>query len=609
MAFWGTLFAADCRALFDEGRYTEAAECYKRTRPATFESRLLTGLCYYADEQNDSACKYFRLAHPFRPSGFTAGDFYMGECAFLEGKYADCIPWYRSFLRGADANENLADRARARLKNAEFALSAAPAAALVLENLGPNVNSDGEDYNAWLSADDSLLVFNSHRKGAVGGYETGVMNASDFYWCRRGKNGWSLPEHPAEPINTADHEKEFCLAPDGKTVFFGRHPRKYANPYVCDIYQSEFVAGKWAPPVKLPPPINTPQSCDSWPSVSADGKTLYFCSNRKGGYGGYDVWKADKNADGTWTVKNAGPNVNSPGDEFDVFIHPDGNTLYFCSDHHAGLGGQDIFMSKRMENGRWGPPVNLGPPINTPYDDMDFFLNARGNRAYINSDRKGGYGKSDLYAFEMPTAHRPEAVVFVKGKVRERGGTALSDVRLTAVETSTDSVFVSTRTREGDFLIVLPAGKNYTLFFEKDGYLHKSEHLTLDKNEVSGQWREYELERPAPGAKLTLRAIFFEHDSHYLMSQSQAELEKVADVLKSYPGTVEIQGYTSSTGSAEYNLKLSRLRAEAVKNFLLSKGVPSAKMTTVGYGDKNPVASNDTFAGRALNRRIEILLK
>jgi outer membrane protein OmpA-like peptidoglycan-associated protein len=154
-------------------------------------------------------------------------------------------------------------------------------------------------------------------------------------------------------------------------------------------------------------------------------------------------------------------------------------------------------------------------------------------------------------------------------------------------------------------LFVLPHGKSFRLFFEKEGYLHKSEHLLAD----SGTWRTYILEKPTPGARLTLRAVFFEHDSHELLPASQMELERVVEFMKTYPGGLEIQGHTSATGKPEYNLQLSRRRAEAVKHFLISRGVDEKRLSTVGFGETKPIASNDTYAGRALNRRIEIVLK
>ncbi|HZV13341.1 MAG TPA: flagellar motor protein MotB, partial [Candidatus Kapabacteria bacterium] len=244
---------------------------------------------------------------------------------------------------------------------------------IVVKNLGENVNSPDDDYGPTITANGKTLYFTSTRKGGMGGHDY-------WYSTMNADSTWTPAVNAGPSINTPADEGVSSLSADGQTIFFTgcNRPDGMGN---CDIYQADLVGTEWQNIRNLGPVVNT-EYWESQPAISADGKTLYFVSNRPGGLGGTDIWYTTKDANDNWTEpKNIGPPINTPDNEVSPFIAADGVTLYFASDGHGGLGGLDFFTSEKTDNG-WTQPVNLGAPINTPDNEEFITVPASGDILY-----------------------------------------------------------------------------------------------------------------------------------------------------------------------------------------------------------------------------------
>jgi outer membrane protein OmpA-like peptidoglycan-associated protein len=379
----------------------------------------------------------------------------------------------------------------------------------------------------------------------------------------------------------------------------------------CDIYFSMIDGKNWSLPKNIGAPVNS-EYWESQPSISADGKTLYFVSNRPGGIGGMDIWITEMDENGEWGEPyNAGDVINTPGDETTPFIHFDGKTLYFSSNGRPNLGGYDIYLTRIQDDESWSEPVNLGYPINTHRDEMGLTIESNGIRAYYASTATPG-GEKALFYFDLHEAVRPEQVSFLKGRVfdSETRRSLIANYELTNL-TSGNLVASELTTDEGEFFVCLPAGFNYGLNISAEGYLFYSENFPFDGEYSDFQplVKDIHLRRIKEGEKLVLYNVLFDINSSDLMRQSEAELSKLLALMLNNPSvTVEISGHTDDTGSKEYNQSLSEQRALAVVRYLSEHGVDNSRMTHRGYGMTKPVADNIAPEGRRLNRRTEVMI-
>jgi outer membrane protein OmpA-like peptidoglycan-associated protein len=480
---------------------------------------------------------------------------------------------------------------------------------LTLENLGPAVNSPYPEYLPSLTADGRRLYFTSRRPQAgkepnplTGGYD------EDLYWCERDENGRWQPAQPlGPPINSDRNEGAAFFSADGQWAFITLCDRADGLGS-CDIYFSELDGDRWLPPKNLGPPVNSP-AWESHPSLTHDRKRLYFASSRPGGQGGSDIWYTEwKN--GTWqTPINVGPPINTPGDEYSPMIAADGRTLYFASDYHPGMGRMDLFVSYLSDTG-WTTPKNLGYPFNTPGDEQTLCVDAAGRIGYVALERPEGLGKQDIYAFSLwPEIQPQRAASYVRGFVYDSLTKAPLAARVRIVDLELrDTIRALTSNRvTGEFVTSLPLRSRYALLAEAPGYLFYSQHFDLRESDQAYELR-VPLEKPRKGSTIRLRNVFFEFDRADIKPESEVELLEVVRLLQAHPKwKVEVQGHTDSVGTAMYNQQLSQRRAEAVRQFLIERGIKAERIQARGYGSSRPIAPNTTEEGRALNRRTEIL--
>jgi len=471
-------------------------------------------------------------------------------------------------------------------------------------NLGDSVNSEYDDYWPSISADEKTLVITSNIPRDTLIPYSEKNRQEDFFISTQEDGHWTDRRPLGPPINSEINEGAQSLTADGKAMYFTICSRN------CNLFYSKKTGGKWGMPVALPEPVSSKYSTKQ-PSISPDGRTLYFSSNRPGGKGGFDLWLSHLLDNGQWTEPlNLGDSINTKGNEFSPFIHFDNVSLYFSSDGHMGMGGQDIYVSHKVGANRWSTPVNAGYPINTYQVEDGLVVSAKGDHAYFSSIREGSRMR-DIYMFELPQAIRPTPVSYIKGNVINSKTSVPIAAKASLIDLVDNKALMeaSSDPETGEFLVCIPAHKSYGFTVEHPGYLFYSDNFKVDG--------DYDIEHPLEriiklvpikaGESVILRNIFFAVDSWQLLPESHPELEKVLELLSQNPTTkIEVSGHTDNTGTLEHNQSLSENRAKAVVDYLVSKGVDSSRLTFKGDADTKPIADNSTPEHRAMNRRTEM---
>jgi outer membrane protein OmpA-like peptidoglycan-associated protein/tetratricopeptide (TPR) repeat protein len=439
-----------------------------------------------------------------------------------------------------------------------------------------------------------------------------VNDNEDFYVSRRQNKIWKTAVPLSDKINTPQNEGAQTITPDGMYLFFTGCNREDGMGS-CDLYVSHKNGNDWDKPFNLGAVVNS-SSWDSQPAVTPDGGTLYFVSNRPGGLGGYDIWKTTLNAGGEWTrPENLGPDINTPYDENTPFVHPDGKTLYFSSDGWPGLGNMDIYFSRKQENGTWGKPVNIGYPINTFSEETGLMVSPDGLQGMFSSVLKGGFGDMDIYSFNLPAAARPLPITYVKGIVRDAETKNFLEAQVQVVNLKTKEVKFNdfTSVQNGEFLAVMPLGSTYAFNANADGYLFYSDNYELSSNASAGKpyLVEIFLKKLKPGADVVLKNIFFDTNKYELLPVSVTELSSLLQLLETNKTlAIEIQGHTDNVGNAADNQKLSLQRAKAVYDYLISKNIEAERLSFKGFGAAKPIATNNSDAGKQQNRRTSFVI-
>ncbi|NBQ47898.1 MAG: hypothetical protein EBU33_05515, partial [Sphingobacteriia bacterium] len=393
--------------------------------------------------------------------------------------------------------------------------------------------------------------------------------------------------------------------------YMGGNAKGYGS---CDIFYTQKINGRWTKPVNLGPSINSAQ-WESQPSFSSDGKTLYFVRGnplRNGTVKNIDIFYSVVEADGKFgTAQRLPENINSKDEEESVFIHPDNQTLYFSSRGHVGMGGADIFMSRRKADGNWGDPVNLGFPVNSADDENSLLVSPSGRMAYFASDREGGVGGLDLYEFELPAQLKPEAITYVKGSVYHAQTRQPLEASFELIDLDSQKLLTrSYSQKNGEFLVTLTATKNYLVNVSREGFLFYSDNFILRdlKTDFNKPFvLNIPLEPIDTGSTVELKNVFFDVNKSELRPESCTELDKlVAFLLKNPNLKIELGGHTDNTGDKKANQLLSENRAKAVQQYLVSAGkIGVERLSYKGYGDSRPKVPNDTAENKAKNRRTE----
>ena len=598
--------------------YDSAIEFYQQAleiEPEFGDAWFRKGACHYVRQRYAQAEQDMEKAKAIIDNPNPLLYFYLGECKFYREDFAGALEAYDAFeaKRGGTQvpRPMLQDAARHRESAAFAAANMDKKIAFDPLNLGENVNTPFEEYLPYLTADEQTIFFTTRRPGCTGGYSAEYRGyTEDFYYSVLKDGEWQPAENLGPPVNTEQNEGAASFSPDGQLVYFTACQRK-GGMGDCDIYVARLNGMEWEQPRNLGPVVNS-AAWESQPSISNDGKTLYFASSRKGGLGGQDIWFTTME-NGRWTEpRNLGPEVNTEGNEMSPFLHADGKTLYFATDGRPGFGGLDLFLTKNQE-GAWSEPLNLGYPLNTTANEGNIFVNAKGDVGYVNSTREGGLGRGDIYSFKMDPKIRPEFMTYVRGHVRELGtGKPLrAEVTFINIETGDTIRSVYSNKATGKFLLTLPLNQDYAAFVDKKGYLFASQSFSLKGIKPNPDADQYfdvdiDLQKLEVGLRVVMRSIFYETNKYALLDKSKAEMEHLVQFLRLNPNVrIEIGGHTDNVGSERDNQLLSENRAAEVKRYMVGRGVPAGRVLAKGYGEGKPIADNETEEGRAQNRRTE----
>ncbi len=617
-----SLYAQQTAKSHSEKQFEKAAQMYNRRDyagamrqledltlddPTFAKAWLLKADVYYDLQDFSKAAASYKKAVEADSSIFPPAYYILANLYFDMENYVDAKTYYLKYLDFKPKNQAELKRTSENLPLCDFRLKMMKnPVAYNPVNIGPNVNSSGFEYINAVSLDESQLYFT--RKGADPRSDESFYRAVSAR-SSTGQLNWSPAIEIGAPINTPGNEGALCVSPDGQTIIITCCSRRdsYGS---CDLYRSRKIGDNWSEPVNLGDQVNT-SAWESQPCLATDGRTLFFISTRKGGYGGSDIWKSVHQSDGSWSQPvNLGDTINTPGDEMSPFIHPDGHTLYFSSTGHLGMGGADLYVSRMGAKGRWLKPENLGYPLNTKLDEINLIINAKGTEAYISAVRKSGYGNTDIYRFELPVQSRPAATSYVHGKVYDKNTLSPLSAAFELIDMQSNTVIVSSSSDQvtGEFVMSLPVDKDYALNVSCKGYLFYSMNFSLsrDLDSVNPVKLDVPMQPVEVGEKVVLHNIFFDTDKYDLLPDSKAELSKLIDfLLKNTALHIEIGGHTDNEGSDTHNKTLSLNRAKTVYDYLMYNEIAENRLSYQGYGETMPVDSNDTAEGRANNRRTE----
>lgn len=529
----------------------------------------------------------------------------LGELYLLQGDYEKAMKVLSVFVNNETQNKQKIERATLLFKSAEYASkNQNNNSAYTKRMLSDTVNKFVLQYFPVLTADQQHLIF-TRRVG------DGPNDDEDLVICDKDLNSkWKFPVSISKNINTRLNEGTCTISADGRKIIFtsctGRD-----GVGSCDLYESKKIGNDWTEPKNLGRNVNSAE-WESQPSLSADGRTLYFVSDRRTGLGNRDIWISSLNDDGLWTKAiNAGKQINSQYDEISPFIHVNNQTLYFASNGLPGFGGYDIFFTAR-DSIAWTAPKNIGAPLNDHEDQFSLFITADGKKGYYSHEETlpSGFSRSKIYEIEIPVENQMKfRSNYVTGIITDKMSKQPLSAKVELINIKTNKVesLVESDSISGEYLMVLTQGAEYGLYVNKDGYLFKSYHFNYSEvKDFKPIVVNIALEKAKEGSIVILNNIFFDIDKYELQDRSKSELQKIIRFLTENPQLrIEISGHTDNSGAAIYNRELSEKRARSVFQFLTQNSINPKRMITKGYGPDQPIASNETEEGRQQNRRIE----
>ncbi len=592
--------------------------------PTNLKANFDAGYAHLITIGKDLAVQYFMRVYELDKNYRFDLEYQIGQAYQFGMEFDKAIEFYTKYKDKVAANPNKQDKFKVDLELVERNIYecqngkefVANPQNFSIVNIGTEINSEWDDYAPVLNEAEDEIVFTSRRRD--GNLNENVDNDNkpfeDIFTAKKVGGKWTAAKNIGAPINTTSHDSNLAMSADGNMLLICSDEN--GGDIVYCNRQSDKSWGKLEP---LPGNINSMYQEKS-ATLSRDQKTIYFSSDRPGGFGGMDLYKATKDAKGNWgTVKNLGPKINTADNDDAPFIDYDGKTLYFSSMAHKGMGGFDIYRTVLNEKEEWSEPENVGYPINTPDNDIFYVHTKDGKRAYYSSVREDALGYEDIYLITIPDKKKePEPVTEVpKKKIPLKyivrvidAGTKKSMTAKVKLQGATDNVIVGgSSTSTGLYEFKVSEAKDYKLAVESDGFMFVNETVTLEGTAEQEKiaMKTIELKKLEVGFVSVLRNIYFDFNKATFKQDSYTELNKLERMLQQNTSmNVEIGGHTDIVGTKNYNKFLSQKRAEAVKDFLTKKGIDSRRITAVGYGSSKPLASNDDEEeGRALNRRVE----
>jgi len=610
---------------FDRGKYEKTISYYRgvlNKQPNNPKANYFVGESYRLSNRIKEAEPFYAKAKG-RGSKKDSTSLYYAKALQANGKYDEAKKELEELAASASDNEKLKDRAKKEIQGLEYLSTiGGKKNYYTVKNLEA-INTPYADYGPAYS--NSELYFASSRANSKI-YEASGTPFTDLYQVdTKGANvDVSTLKAMPDGININDvNTGSITFSADGKLMVFARgNTGKKKGGKDVDLFLSRFRNGAWTP--GTPININTPDYWESTPSISPDGRTLYFSSNRKGGYGGLDLYSAQMDSRGRFgKVRNLGPDINTAGDELFPYIAENGK-LYFSSDGHPGYGMLDMFVVNRL-NGR-NSVDNLGPTMNSTGDDFGLFL-FKPDRGFFTSNRDGGKGDDDIYTFKNDDPNLRVVNYTLQGVTyslkKDSTREVLADTKISLLSENGDVMQDFTTGNDGKFLFRVFENENYFLLGERDGYITKRQMFTtVGKSVPLESLKELVtnitfdtlmiLDRKAKNIIVRLKNIYFEYNKADINKDAAKELDGLVQLLEDNPEIkIEMGSHTDSVASEVYNLDLSQRRAESTVNYLIRKGIDPKRLEAKGYGESKPIARNtnpdgtDNPRGRDRNRRTE----
>lgn len=603
---------------FKRSNYTQAAQTMRdlvARYPNLADAWFILGSSYVKRRDSDfsQAENYFRKVLEICPGYDPYVHYYLGEIAYSKEDFKATVTHLKAFLNDVDKIRNDADYSRAvsLLDYSMFYEEMITHPVPFHPEVVGGISSPENEYLAILSPDNQIAMFTREKKILpdrnsllqTAGYKEKFMFSTCDY-----QGNFPDGEEMPEPFNVNDNEGGATLTADNNILYYTVCQYDKVSHYLnCDIYSSEYRNDEWQEIKNAGSRINKPTSWESQPSISTDGTILFFVSDRPGGYGGYDIYKANRHNNGEWGAPvNLGPLINTSGNEKSPFIHPDGKTLYFSSDGWMGMGGYDIFYTRLLDDGNYKKPENLGYPINSPEDEVGFFVSTDGTRGFFASNKLKEQGGWDLYSFELYDKARPEKVLFIKGKVKDERSFEPVKARIELKNVETQKINeVSLDTNTGKYVAVAPFDNDYIMTIKKEGYVYESKYISrVDSAFKTPATVDMEIQPIELEKTYRINDIYFAFNSYDLTPESKVVLDQLTEFLELNSGlSIQIQGHTDAIGNDAKNLVLSENRAKSVYDYLITKKVPASRLTFKGFGETKPLATNESEEGRAMNRR------
>lgn len=565
------------------------------------------------------AIDHYRKALAINPNHSHTGStyFYLANLEQAVGDYDSALKNLEIFQTYRNANPELLQKAQQIASNCEFAKAA-------IENpidfkpinIGPGINTEDPEYFPTITVDGKTILFT--RRIADGRVSGNFKEQEDFFVSQLGDNNiWGKAVPMPDNVNTVNNEGAPTIAPDGRTLVFVGCPDATGEYYgenrtgkgSCDLFITKKLGSRWMDPVNLPGKVNS-FHWETQPSLSADGKTMYFIRGIRGrdATNNSDIYVTRLQDNGEWGTPERLPDyINTPDQEESVLIHPDGKTLYFASRGHVGMGGSDLYVTRMNDKGEWSQPENLGYPINTKYDENSLMVSPDGEIAFFASDREGGYGDLDIYYFIMPEHLRPVKTLYFEGIVFDAmtRNPIPGKFQLIDLETGKEVIYSEADKVTGEFMVSLPVNKDYALNVSYPGYAFFSQNFNMRNPENS---EAIHMDVPmvpiVSDQPILLANVFFDLNKSTLRPESYVELNKLVEFLQSNPKVkIEIGGHTDSRGNN--NMELSNDRAKSVYAYVVGKGIDASRLTYKGYGATKPVYSDEYINGLKTDKEKE----
>lgn len=587
--------------------------------PSFAQAHYMLGLVYITERKMNlrEAKKQFEEAAELCPGLNADMYFHLARIYYGEEDFENALHNINKFLEDVDrinSDEDYFDALKIQEKSSFYTE--------MLNNPVPfnpepvlGISTREDEYLAIISPDDQMALFT--RRTELPPSKNDLIPKTSYkekfmYSLREGRS-FGMGQEMPYPFNRSENEGGATITLDNKSIYYTQcRYEKVGAYYNCDICSSKKIDGVWEEIEKLNFPVNQPDTWESQPTITSDGSTLYFISDRPGGIGGYDIYMSLLIGDSIWSEpENLGPVINTPGNEKSPFIHTDSQTLYFSSDGRTGMGGYDIYYSRLNKDGTWNDPVNIGYPINSLYDDVGLFVSTDGKYAFFASNKFEGIGGWDLYSFQLYPDARPERMLVVKGTISndENGDIKHARVELKNVQTK-EVREIPVDSLTGDYATAVSFRNDYIMTVKKRGYAYKSKYLSSkDPSIESSSEVDLRIEPIKVGKSYRLNDIYFGFNSFELSPEAMIIVDEFFHFLVENPSLkVSIQGHTDNIGSEEDNLALSDNRARSVFEYLIKMGIDSNRLDYSGFGESVPVSTNETEEGRALNRRTEFVI-